>query len=163
MKNVLSCFTKPDDMKKILLFSTIALSLTMGCKKKDAAKITSAPYTYSFLQYWQSDTLLNGSRVNPTDTFYAFNQGDSTGVMYHGNKLYIFGIIDSSFIPVFRTYIGPVAFDTSAAYSRCTISQHKYWSATDAALKDQVQLMTISQRAPHFSTSGDAWYIGKPL
>lgn len=146
-------------LTKLLLISLLAVS----CRRDETSALLPTGSEMSFAPIWRdNDTLMNSQRIYATDTMLTFKHGDTTGVYYHGETLYVFGYnFDSNATSSRTAWIGATIFDTATAYSKCVIGQYKYFSVGDNRYKYQQQFLGIITRYPHFATTGDAYYIGR--
>jgi len=137
----------------------------IACKKPESMAATPAPYpseNITFIPTWQNDTLLNGYRVNSTDTLYTIMRSDTSILVSCGVELYVFGYsIDTTVGSWFKCFIGPNPLDSTTAYSKCIVKPPYYFSVSDNRRIYQQQTVAITTRYPHFATTGDAWYLGR--
>jgi hypothetical protein len=147
-------------LSKLLLIALLAVS----CRPEDTpAPLVPTGSAMSFVPIWKADTLINNYRVNATDTMIAFNSNDTTGVVYNGSTLYVFGYnFDTTKLAVFNTvWIGATPFDTVTALSKCNVGFYRSFNVGDNAYKYQQQYITIQTRYPNFATTGTNSYIGR--
>lgn len=147
-------------LSKLLLITLLAVS----CRPEDTpAPLLPTGSAMSFVPIWKADTLINNYRVNATDTMIAFNSNDTTGVIYNGSTLYVFGYnFDTTKLAVFNTvWIGVTPFDTATALSKCNVGFYRSFSVGDNTHKYQQQYLTIQTRYPNFATTGTNIYIGR--
>ena len=132
--------------------------MALGCHHP-----TSAPaVNLTFVPIWRADTMMNGYRIQPTDTMYAYLSGDTSCILYHDTVLYVFGYdFDTTKTSCRTVWIGATPLDTNAAYSKCIISYYRWYDAGDQKSKQATQMISISTRYPHFSTTGDSYYFGR--
>lgn len=151
---------KPNKM--IAVF--IVFAALIACKKPEPSAMP-APYpseNITFLPVWQNDTMMNGYRINPTDTLYAAMRGDTSILVNGGVELYVFGYsIDTTVGSWFKCFIGPDPLDSTTAYSKCVVKPPYFFSVSDNKRIYQQQAVAITTRYPNFATTGDAWYIGR--
>ena len=105
--------------------------------------------------------MINGYRLG-ADTMYSWRNGDTTGVLYGGDTLYVFGVFDTTKASSLEAWIGPDYLDSTTAYSKCFVGYYRYWSINDNKQKYAPQMLTIITRDPNFNTTGDAYYLGRP-
>jgi len=144
-----------------LLFLLLFL---VACRPEDTpAPLLPTGSEISFLPIWRNDTMMNNYRVTATDTMIAFNSNDTTGVIYNGDTLYVFGYnLDTTKLAVFNTvFIGATPFDTVTALSKCNIGFYRSFNVGDNAYKYQQQYITIQTRYPNFATTGTNSYFGR--
>ncbi len=147
-------------LSKLLLIALLAVS----CRREDTpAPLVPTGSEISFVPIWRNDTMFNNYRVNATDTMIAFNSNDTTGVVYNGSTLYVFGYnFDTTKLAVFNTvWIGATPFDTTTALSKCNVGFYRSFSVGDNTHKYQQQYLTIQTRYPNFATTGTNIYIGR--
>jgi hypothetical protein len=147
-------------LRKLLLIALLAVS----CRREDTpAPLLPTGSEISFVPIWRNDTMFNNYRVNATDTMIAFNSNDTTGVVYNGSTLYVFGYnFDTTKLAVFNTvWIGATPFDTVTALSKCNVGFYRSFNVGDNSHKYQQQYLTIQTRYPNFATTGTNIYIGK--
>jgi len=147
-------------LSKLLLIALLAVS----CRPEDTpAPLLPTGSEISFVPIWRNDTMFNNYRVNATDTMIAFNSNDTTGVVYNGSTLYVFGYnFDTTKLAVFNTvWIGTTPFDTVTALSKCNVGFYRSFSVGDNTHKYQQQYLTIQTRYPNFATTGTNIYIGR--
>ncbi len=150
-------------MKNTLLFS-LCLFILASCSKKPEmeATPTGTAISYQFIANFKTDTFKNGLIGNhPTDSFYSFVHGDTTGIVYAGTTLYVFAKDgNDSTKGTHIAYISPTPFDTTGAWTSCYVTPAKY-RKVGGEVVNQRQNFNIANRAPHFSTVGDGSYYGR--
>lgn len=146
-------------LSKLLLIALLAVS----CRRDETSALLPTGSSMSFAPIWRdNDTLMNSQRIYATDTMLTFKHGDTTGVYYGTDTLYVFGYnFDTTTTSSRTVWIGADIFDTATAYSKCIIGQYRYFNVGDNSYKYQQQFLAIATRYPHFATTGDAYYIGK--
>ncbi len=155
-------------MKNILFFALCIF--IASCSKKPETVVTPVALptpspttvTYQFVSNFKADTFKNGLGGIPTDSFYSFKHGDTTGIIYAGTTLYVFckNGSDTTKSGFTNIYISPVAFDTASAWTSCWFFPYKYYDLGNAKTVTQRANFSIANRSPHFSMAGDGWYWG---
>ena len=141
------------------------LLILLACKKPEPNTPMETPAppagNWGWVPTWRTDTMVNGYRLG-SDTFFSWKSNDTTGVIYGGDTLYIFGTFDTTKVSSLTAWIGPDALDTSTAYSKCFVGFYRWFSVNDNKARFQAQLLNIINRYPNFNTTGDAYYLGRP-
>ena len=148
-------------MKKVIMFTVCALAV-LGCtKKNDNRSTVSNPF--KSIKYWRPDTLTAGISHTPgIDTIFTFLSGDTSCILYNGQKLYVFYLSmpagcnctnANDSMQQFQGYVSPVAFDTSSAWTSAVITPYMYWSVSHNSWSEETQSLMLSQLYPHFDTS----------
>lgn len=151
-------------MKKAIII-TLCTMFLFGCSKKNDNRITSSSIVnFRFVKYWKQDTLTAGIGYYPgIDTLFTYISSDTSFIVYHNKKLYIFYLslpstthntinCDDSMIE-YQGYISPIAFDTAAAWTSVIITPYTYWDASRNGWYGETQSLLINQLYPHFDTS----------
>jgi len=137
-------------MKHLVIIVMLAL-FAIGCSRRSSSSISPAT-SFGFISNWIQDTLGSGY---PADTMFTLKSGDTSYVVYHNTKLYLFYVgsqNDSS--PVYiNCYLSPNVFDTVNAWTKCTITPYTYFSTSFNAWKSQSTLVIVNQVYPHFTTT----------
>jgi hypothetical protein len=149
-------------MKQLLLLWFALISLSCTRSETPSPLLPDNP-PLEFVPIWKADTLMNNYRVSATDTMIAFNSNDTTGVVYNGSTLYVFGYnFDTTKLAVFNTvWIGATPFDSTTALSKCNVGFYRSFSVGDNTHKYQQQYLTIQTRYPNFATTGTNIYFGR--
>lgn len=145
---------------KILLYVLIC-ALIASCSPAPVVAPTPAPC--SFITSWKSDTLYAGNTsIIKGDSIITGYCGDTTVAYYHSTKLYVYaiGTTSDSTKQYLNCYISPVAFDTVTYWTKCSVTNPRFYSASLASWKEQAMAITIYTVAPHFSTTVGNVYIG---
>lgn len=142
-------------MKRIFIFALMVIFAS--CHKSTVLVAEN----YTFVPIWRNDTLMNGFRINPTDTIYSFISNDTTGIISHGDTFYVFGVFDTTVSSSYRAFVGQDPLDTTTALSRAVVGYYRWFDANNNASQTQQQRISITTRYPNFETSGDNNYFGR--
>jgi len=130
---------------------------------------TTLTAPHGFVPHWQNDTLYSYkiSDKSVSDSMFSFTNGDTSYVMWRGIKLYVYWIYDANTPSYFNDsmtddtycYIGPVAFDTTKAWSLCDVYGSGYWNLSPpgwvSGAAEVIQLYNMSK----FDTAYNSLYI----
>lgn len=145
---------------KILLY-VLVCAIIAGCSP--APTVAPVPVACHFISSWKTDTLYAGNAsIIKGDSIMTAISGDTTFAYHNGTKLYVYtmGVNSDSSKQYLNCYISPVAFDTVTYWSKCSVTNPRFYSASLAAWKEQAMAITIYTVAPHFSTTVGNVYIG---
>lgn len=158
-------------MKKIILFVLVASVFIISCNGGSGNNNNSTPDTVlaKFISNWV-DTPMYAYISDPIgkDTMYAGHSADTSYVIYHGQKMYIWWQSHGVFNQVWGdnlqayavyTWIGITPFDTASAYSQILVYPQKYKDANGNLVNNGNGETIVIYNLHHFdSTATNSMY-----